>query len=126
MERSCKILNSVRSDTLQGIIQVFIDNFFPSERRDEIAKEIKNQIIRSKQELGTVINAATNTLEDSTIENDAILANSIKQSLLTVIECIDKGNVGMLTGDLSPKLILWLERYVLDLNSILEKDRDTF
>lgn len=101
-------------------------NFFPSHKRDEIAKEIKNILIRDKQEAGTVINQSTNILDEETIQNDIVLANTIKQSLFTVIECIDKGNVGMLTGDLSPKLILWLERYVQELSTLLSKDRETF
>lgn len=126
MEHSSKFLNSVRSDTLQSIIQEFTKNFFPPHRRDEIAKEIKNILIRDKLESGSVLNLNSELSDDPSLQNDTVLANQIKQALFTVLECIDKGNVGMLTGDLSPKLILWLERYVLELNGLLNKERENF
>jgi alpha-amylase/alpha-mannosidase (GH57 family) len=45
---------------------------------------------------------------------------------MTVIECVDKGNVGMLTGDITPKLILWLERYIRELNDLITKENTSF
>ena len=71
-------MNSVRSDTLGKIIDSFIGNFFPYENRDNIVDDIRDILVADKNNFGTITNHMTNILDEETLENEKVLANSLK------------------------------------------------
>jgi hypothetical protein len=71
-------LNSIKSDTLGKIVNTFVNNFFPYENRDNIVKEIRDILVTDKANYGSIINPSANKLDQETIDNETVLANTIK------------------------------------------------
>lgn len=117
LHQSAVFLNSIRSDSLDRILDTFRSNFFPIERRDMMLSEIQMIVQEEKKKYGHIY---VRKLPGGQNINDASEINNIRQSIGIVLESIDKAGKGFLTGDLSTKILKWMETGVDILNNDIE------
>ena len=86
--RSVKFLNSIELNVLEECLQVFRDNIFRRERSP-------SQFI--------------SILEENGVQNTVKMAKEMYHSMQIILEFMDKGMKGLLTGDLSAFAIRKME-----------------
>ena len=110
---SSNYLVNLKGSLLADSINIFLDNFFPPENRKNIIPNLISNI--QSIEFGISKTSQPTTLS---------MAMEINKHLKNILEFIDKGNRGLLSGDLSQNLVITLRESLVNVIDSLKKDQN--
>jgi DNA-directed RNA polymerase len=105
-------LNSLEAPLLQELISAFLSNLIPVNNRVQAFSDIEEVLRRDllkKQAEGKVDESSSR-----------IEAYKVYTNLSIIVEFLDKGMCGFLTGDITPKLISWMSKLVDEMVSQMD------
>lgn len=105
-------LVGINSYILDELIQIFIKNTVPEVRKPDAIEEMK-PIIKD------LLERRGDSNPDIKLRGETL---RIYNYIQLVVEQLDKGNCGFLTGDISAKLINWMMNYSSELTSQVENN----